>query len=74
MSGGGFDRVSLAAGLAIGGFGAVLLLDQADTIHLGWGWLGAVVAAVLGVVLLVTGLEEARQARLRASPEAPSEP
>jgi len=63
MRGRQIDRVSLSAGLALGALGALLMLDQADTIDLGFGWLGAATAAVLGVVLLVSGLEEARKAR-----------
>lgn len=57
------DRVSLAAGVALAALGTVLLLDQADVIEIGFGWLGAAVAAVLGVILLVSGLDDARQAR-----------
>jgi hypothetical protein len=74
MSGRPFDRVSLAAGLGIGALGVLLMLDDQDVIALGFGWLGAATAAVLGTILLVTGLEEARQARPRSSPESRSEP
>ena len=52
----------------------VLLLDQADVIEIGFGWLGAAVAAVLGVILLASGLDDARQARLAPAPEPRSEP
>lgn len=68
------DRISLAAGLALAAFGIVLMLDQADVIDLGFGWLGAATAAVLGIVLLVAGLEESRPARLRGSPGSESRP
>jgi len=68
------DPVSLAAGLAVAALGTLLMVDQQDVIELGFGWLGAATAAVLGVILLVGGLEEAREARLRASPGSRSEP
>ena len=68
------DRVSLAAGLALGALGAVLMLDQTDVVDLGFGWFGAAIAGTLGVVLLVSGLEEARQPRLGEPPESRSEP
>ena len=67
------DRVSLAAGLALGALGAVLMLDQTDVIELNYGWFGAAIAATLGVVLLVSGLEEARQPRLDEPPQSRSE-
>ena len=57
------DRVSLAAGSPSPRSGRCCLLDQADVIEIGFGWLGAAVAAVLGVILLVSGLDDARQAR-----------
>jgi hypothetical protein len=52
------DSVSLVAGLAIIGVGALLLLDQEDVIDLSLGIAGAVVAAVLGVILIASGLAE----------------
>lgn len=56
------DRVSLVAGLALVGLGVVLLLDQEGTIDLSLGALGAIVAAILGVILIVSGLgEEVRE-------------
>jgi hypothetical protein len=67
------DRVSLAAGLALAALGTVLLLDQTGVIDLNFGWFGAVVAATLGIVLLVSGLEEARQPRLEEPAESRSE-
>jgi hypothetical protein len=51
------DTVALVAGLAIGGLGVVLLLDQLDAIELSFGWLGAAVAAAVGVALLASGLD-----------------
>ena len=52
------DDVSLAAGIGLVALGALLLLDQAGAIDLTLGWLGATVAAVLGTVLLVSGLRD----------------
>ncbi len=52
------DSVSLVAGLAIITVGALLLLDQEDVIDLSLGIVGAVVAAVLGVILIASGLAE----------------
>ena len=52
------DDVSLAAGIGLVALGALLLLDQAGAIDLTLGWLGAMVAAVLGTVLLVSGLRD----------------
>jgi hypothetical protein len=53
-----FDRVSLAAGLAVVAMGVVLWLDQAGDVHLSLGLVGALLAAVLGLILLVSGLDE----------------
>lgn len=58
MSGRPVDRVSLVAGLALGGLGVLLLLDQLDALELSFGWLGAALAATLGIVLLASGLQE----------------
>jgi threonine/homoserine efflux transporter RhtA len=52
------DNVSLVAGLAIIGVGALLLLEQEDVIDLSLGVVGAVVAAVIGVILIASGLAE----------------
>ena len=54
----GVDSVSLIAGLAIIATGALLLLDQEDVIDLSLGIAGAVVAAVIGVILIASGLAE----------------
>ena len=62
------DDVSLAAGIGFVALGALLLLDQAGAIDLTLGWLGAMVAAVLGTVLLVSGLRDP------APPPPPSSP
>ena len=52
------DNVSLVAGIAIIGVGALLLLDQEDVLDLSLGVVGAVVAAVIGVILIASGLAE----------------
>jgi hypothetical protein len=50
------DAPSLVAGLAIAAFGAILLLDRADVLDLRFAALAPLVCAVLGVILLATGL------------------
>jgi len=55
------DPVSLVAGVAICVLGALLILDQTDVIDLTFGWLGAAMAAVLGAILLVSGLMEGQR-------------
>ena len=50
------DAPSLVAGLAIVLLGAVLLLDRLDVLTLRFAALGPLVCAVLGAVLLATGL------------------
>lgn len=52
------DQVSLAAGVGIVVLGVALLLDQVDAIALSFGWLGAIVAAVAGTALLISGLRD----------------
>jgi hypothetical protein len=52
------DRVSLVAGLAVLALGALLLLDQEEVVGLSLGVLGALVAATIGTILLVSGLNE----------------
>jgi peptidoglycan/LPS O-acetylase OafA/YrhL len=52
------DDVSLAAGIGVVALGVLLLLDQAGALELTFGWLGAIVAAVVGTVLLVSGLRD----------------
>ena len=50
------DVPSPVAGLAIVLLGAVLLLDRLDVLTLRFAALGPLVCAVLGAVLLATGL------------------
>ena len=52
------DNVSLVAGLAIVVIGVVLLLDQEGVIDLSLGVVGAIAAAVIGVILIASGLAE----------------
>ncbi len=50
------DRVSLVAGIALSLLGAILLLDQTDTIDLRFDYAAPAVLAAVGVILLVSGL------------------
>ncbi len=52
------DPVSLVSGIAVTALGVLLVLDQADAIELTFGWLGAALAAVLGVILVISGLSQ----------------
>jgi hypothetical protein len=56
VSGRDFDPASLASGLAVMALGVVLLLDQVDAIHLGFGYLAPALLAVVGSILLAIGL------------------
>jgi hypothetical protein len=51
-----FDPASLVAGLAISGFGVLLLLDQVDTIDLRFGYFFPAILGVVGAILLAVGL------------------
>jgi hypothetical protein len=50
------DSVSLVAGLALAVFGVVLLLDRSRSLRLTFGTAAPMAFAVVGVILLVTGL------------------
>jgi multidrug transporter EmrE-like cation transporter len=52
----GFDPMSLVAGLAVCGLGALLLLDQLDVIALSFGYAVPALLATVGVILLGSGL------------------
>lgn len=52
------DSVSLVAGIGVGLLALLLALDQLEALDLGFGWLGAAVAAVTGATLLASGLAE----------------
>ena len=51
------DGTSLVAGVAIAALGGLLIADRAGALNLDFGWLGAAVAMVAGVILLVSGLD-----------------
>ena len=55
-----FEPVSLAAGMVITLLGVLLVLDRTGVLELSAGWLGAVVAASAGAILLVSGLFDQR--------------
>lgn len=50
------DLPSLVAGVAVVVFGAVLLLDRLDVLHLRFAALGPLACAVVGAILLASGL------------------
>jgi len=52
----GPDWLLLVAGCAIAAFGVVLLLDRTATIELSFGSMAPMAFAVVGAVLLATGL------------------
>ena len=55
------DRVSLVAGLAVGGLGVLLLLDSMGVIDLGFGYGLPALLACVGAILLTAGLEGPRR-------------
>jgi hypothetical protein len=50
------DRASLVAGLVVVVFGIVLLLDRSGTITLTFGSMAPLACAVVGTILLASGL------------------
>jgi cell wall-active antibiotic response 4TMS protein YvqF len=50
------DRVSLVAGLVLLAFGVVLLLDRTDSLRLTFGTMAPMAFAVVGAILLASGL------------------
>jgi hypothetical protein len=56
VTGRGFDPASLVAGLAVSGFGVLLLLDQVDAIDLRFGYFFPAILGVVGAILLAVGL------------------
>jgi len=50
------DLPSLASGIALIVFGTVLLLDRLEVLDMGFGALGPLLFAALGVMLLTLGL------------------
>ena len=57
----GADRVSIVAGLAVGGLGVVLLLDQTGLIELRFGYALPAILACVGAILLASGLDGRRR-------------
>ena len=55
------DRVSLAAGIGVIAMGVLLLADQEDALSLSLGLFGAIVSAVVGAILLISGIDENRE-------------
>jgi hypothetical protein len=51
------DGTSLVAGIALATFGALLVADRAGAIELDFAWLGVAAAALVGVILLINGLD-----------------
>jgi hypothetical protein len=51
-----FDVVSLGAGLALIAVGGLLLLDQSGSLELTIGLAAALMAALIGMILLLSGL------------------
>ena len=54
------DVPSLVGGLALAGFGTLLLLDQLDVLDLRFGYLWPAVTATVGAILLASGLSRDR--------------
>jgi ribose/xylose/arabinose/galactoside ABC-type transport system permease subunit len=50
------DRLLIVAGCVLAAFGVVLLLDRTETIDLSFGSMAPMAFAVVGAVLLATGL------------------
>ena len=57
----GADRVSIVAGLAVGGLGVVLLLDQTGLIELRFGYALPAILACVCAILLAAGLDGRRR-------------
>ncbi len=55
------DRVSLVAGLAVCGLGAVLLLDRTGVIDLRFAYGLPLILACVGAILLAWGLDGPRR-------------
>jgi len=51
-----FDLASAIAGAIVIALGGLLLLDQVDVIHLGFGYMVPAVLAAVGGILLAFGL------------------
>ena len=53
---GSADRASLAAGIALIAFGAILLLDRTGSLQLTFAAAAPLAFAVIGIILLASGL------------------
>jgi hypothetical protein len=51
------DGTSLTAGVAIAALGLLLIGDRTGVVDLDFAWLAAALAAVVGIILLVSGLD-----------------
>lgn len=51
------DGTSLVAGIALATFGGLLVADRAGAIDLDFAWLGVAAAALVGLILVVSGLD-----------------
>ena len=51
------DGTSLVAGIALAAFGTLLVANRAGAINLDFAWLGATAAALVGLILLISGLD-----------------
>jgi hypothetical protein len=52
------DVVSLGSGLGLIAVGGLLMLDQAGSLELTIGLAGALMAALIGMILLLSGLND----------------
>jgi hypothetical protein len=52
----GFDPASLVGGVLVIALGALLMLDQAEVLTLGWDYFRPALFAVVGGILLAYGL------------------
>ena len=52
------DVVSFSAGLGLIAVGGLLLLDQAGSVELTIGLVGALMAGLIGMILLLSGLND----------------
>ena len=50
------DLISLTAGVGVAALGTLLLLDQAGTIDMSFAAVAPIVCAVVGAILLASGL------------------
>jgi hypothetical protein len=50
------DVLSLGAGAAIAAVGALMLLDSSGALRLSLGWIAVALTAVLGAILVLSGL------------------